>query len=117
MEDQTTETTDTPAAEDAPRWARVEIMGHRTHWGRVTEIEQFGTKMLRIDVPDSDAPDAPMVSHEYAGSALFGITWTDEATARRQNKKWSPAQRYLPPPPADEEDDPFDLSEPEAIEG
>jgi hypothetical protein len=32
-------------------WMLVEIFGHRTHWGRGIEVERFGAKMLRIDVP------------------------------------------------------------------
>jgi hypothetical protein len=32
-------------------WCFLEIMGHRSHWGRARQEERFGAKMIRIDVP------------------------------------------------------------------
>jgi hypothetical protein len=32
-------------------FAVVELMGHRQRYGRIREVERFGTKMLRIDIP------------------------------------------------------------------
>lgn len=106
MDEQTTADAAPITEEETPtRWARVEIMGHRTHWGRVTEIEQFGAKMIRIDVPQGDQPDAPMLTVEYGGASLFGIMWTDEATARKHNKIYEPPARYLPAPQREDEDE------------
>lgn len=95
----------TENAEESPKWAAVEIFGHRKHVGRITEVEQFGSKMLRIDVPKSDLPDAEFVSHFYGGASIFGITYVDEATARKLNRPYtSPYLAQLQSP----DDDPFD---------
>ncbi|TIR88700.1 MAG: hypothetical protein E5X19_22515, partial [Mesorhizobium sp.] len=46
------ETQTGPAEPEQPfEWMMVEIFGHRSHWGRGIEVERFGAKMLRIDVP------------------------------------------------------------------
>jgi Protein of unknown function (DUF5131) len=41
-------------------WALVEVFGHRKHYGRAREVERFGTKMLRVDVPSLTA--APLLA-------------------------------------------------------
>lgn len=94
-----------PAATDTFEWAIVEIFGHRRHAGRISEEERFGTKMLRVDVPaiDSDGRPSAWVTRWYAGSALFSVTHTDEATVLRANHPYEPASRYLPRP--DDDDD------------
>lgn len=45
----TTETVETPAALPAGDYAIVEVLGHRTYVGRVTEEERFGSKLLSIE--------------------------------------------------------------------
>jgi hypothetical protein len=57
---------------DGARWCRVEVFGHRSHDGRVTEVERFGTKMCRVELycRDGHFIGAP----EYGGAALFGVT-------------------------------------------
>lgn len=96
-------------------WAIVEIMGHRRHAGVMAEVERFGARMLRVDVP-GDGDDVA-ATHFYAGSALFSITPTDEATARRiaEHERPRPAARsswltyHQPEPePIDLEDEPDD---------
>ena len=64
----------------AERWAFVEIFGHRSHYGRLVEIEQFGSKMLRIDVP-TEQPDV-FQSFEYGGGAIFSIKPMTEKAVR-----------------------------------
>ncbi len=59
-----------PAVEGA-RWCRVEVMGHRSHDGRVTEVERFGSKMCRVEVFCRDGH--LVVTAEYGGAALFGV--------------------------------------------
>lgn len=39
------------AKESYEGWAIVELMGHRRIAGRVSQAEQYGTAMLRIDIP------------------------------------------------------------------
>lgn len=90
--------------EDLPdEWALVEVFGHRQHWGRIREVEKFGTKLLAIDVPKTDAPDAPFRTHLYGGGAIFSVTPTDEATARKKNKPWAPSYVELPSADGDDE--------------
>lgn len=81
-------------------WALVEIFGHRRHYGRVTEVEKFGTKMLRVDVPLEK--DGAFATFLYGGGSVFGMTPMTEAAAR----KWAAYERprretpvdALPPP-------------------
>lgn len=107
------------AIDDGWEWMLVEIMGHRTHWGRAREEERFGAKMLRIDVPRFvyferavlDAPavtlDPPRVewtTHYYGGASIFSYTLTDEATVMAKNKPWEPPARYSLPAPGTPDD-------------
>src|SRR4051794_18070539 len=71
---------DNPPAPE-PMWGKVEIFGHRKHFGRLSEIEQFGTKMLRVDVPLAE-PDK-FATFFYGGSSIFGITPMTEEAARQ----------------------------------
>lgn len=59
-------------------WARLEIMGHRTHYGLIREIEVFGTKMLRIDTIGDDAG-----THVYGAAAIYGIAVMTEEDCRK----------------------------------
>lgn len=97
-------------ADDLPPpeiWACVEIFGHRKHYGRVREVERFGTKMLRIDVPSLAA--APLLGEEerfdtffYGGASIFSFTPMTEEAARQwadrdRPRSTKPLDR-LPPP-------------------
>ena len=79
----------TPDGDSGWEWAVVEVFGHRRHVGRIREVETFGTKMLRIDVPVY--PDRAAVAPErwetrlYGGGSIFSISYTDEASVRRAN--------------------------------
>lgn len=87
--------------DDGWDWAIVEIFGHRRHVGRIREEERFGTKMLRIDVPKVDPETVAVIgyaSHFYGGGSIFSITPTDEDSAIRVNKPWTPHRTALPPP-------------------
>lgn len=86
----------TPQDSGAPTdiWACVEIFGHRKHYGRVREVEKFGAKLLRIDVPI--AVSAPLLgeeerfeTHLYGGSSIFSFTPMTEEAAR----KWAASER------------------------
>lgn len=78
-------------------WACVEIFGHRKHYGRIQEVERFGTKMLRVDVPVSAS--APLLGEEerfetflYGGGSIFSLTPMTEGAAR----KWAEQERPRP---------------------
>lgn len=96
------------AEADGWKWAIVEIFGHRCHAGRTPEEERFGSKMLRIDVPNKGDPAAHgWTSHYYGGAAIFSFVLSDEASCLRVNKpREAPFPMRLPAPcPADEADD------------
>ncbi len=77
-------------------YAVVEIFGHRRHAGRILEVERFGAKLLRIDVPADGDFARGYVSHFYGGAAIFSLTLSDLATVCRFNRATSSAGRYLP---------------------
>jgi hypothetical protein len=79
-----------PAQTAAPAemWALVEIFGHRSHYGRISEVEQFGTKMMRVDVP-GDTPDE-FQTFFYGGASIFGIHPVTEAVAREGAERRRP---------------------------
>jgi len=62
-------------------WAIVEVMGHLKLAGLVTEEARFGTNMCRVDVYPGDATE-PAMTRYFSGASLYGVTVTDEATAR-----------------------------------
>ena len=95
-------------------WACVEIFGHRKHYGRISEVERFGTKMLRVDVPTAVA--APLLGETetfetflYGGGSIFSLTPMTEEAARKwaahdRPRPYSPLTR-LPPPEYDDDDE------------
>lgn len=66
-------------AEPVTVWAIVELKGHLRVAGKLTEVERFGSKLGRIDIP---MPDGSFVTKEFHGSSLYAITYVDEAAAR-----------------------------------
>jgi hypothetical protein len=70
-------------------WAIVELMGHRRLAGRVSQAEQYGVAMLRLDVPATD--DAQAATQFYGGSSIYCVTPVSEEVARRVAECNSPA--------------------------
>lgn len=68
------------------QWAVLELMGHRKLAGRVRDVQHFGVKMCRIDIP-SDPP----VTQYYGGSAIFGIHPTTEEVCTAFARRAAPA--------------------------
>ncbi len=80
-----------PPPGDDDEYARVEVFGHRLHYGRVIEVERFGAKLLRLDVPtDGDFANG-YTTLFYAGSAIFSFTGTTRSAVERANKAMRPA--------------------------
>ena len=80
-------------------YAIVELFGHQTLIGRVTEVDRFGTKMLALE-PLFRGTLLPPVLH--GGASIYRLTMCDAETAWRQQPKqeWSlPAsiRATLPP--------------------
>ena len=82
-------------------WAILELMGHRTLLGRVSEVEQFGAKVCQIDALSIEAftgecggervyahvcPEHPLtetwLTQYYGASAIYCLTPSDEETIR-----------------------------------
>lgn len=90
-----------------PTWALVEIMGHRRRAGLCQEVEVFGSKQLRIDIP---VDDVEFVTELYGGNAIFSFRPATEEVAREtarylgDPRPVKPIQfRSIPAPPADDE--------------
>lgn len=63
-------------------WAILELMGHRRLAGFVRDVEMFGGRMCRIDVPGPVGGE-PKATQFYAAGAIYCVTPTTEETARR----------------------------------
>lgn len=79
-------------------WCFVEIMGHRSHWGKQREIEKFGSKFMRVDVPIDGDPAGKWETHLYSGAAIFCLTPATEDMVMKRNKP------YMRPSPLQIED-------------
>lgn len=75
-------------------WALLELMGHRRRAGFVRDVEMFGTRLLRIDIPlvkETPATQAEpcgdtikvKTTEFYGGGAVYGLHPCDEETARK----------------------------------
>lgn len=68
-------------------WVFLEVMGHRSHYGLLTEVERFGTKLARIDIFEGDAVE-PSKTHLYGGPSIFSITPATERLCRERSKPY-----------------------------
>lgn len=80
-------------------WAVVELMGHRRIAGLVSEVAQYGTAMIRIDVP-ADGEGQP-ITQFYGGQSIYCVTPVTEeaarAVARHHHPKPVSAYELAPP--------------------
>lgn len=89
-----------------PTWALVEIMGHRRRAGLCHEVEVFGSKQLRIDIP---VGEGEFVTEFYGGNAIFSFCPAAEEVARAEAlyigdpRPVKPVQYRIPAPPADDD--------------
>lgn len=96
---------ETTAAAEQPNYAVIEIFGHRRLAGRIMEVEQFGTKMLRIDIPEKGKFELGFTTQMYGGASLFSVTPCDLATVEKINKPYEPYGRLT----HREEEDEFEV--------
>lgn len=89
------------SASDMPEgdYAIVEVLGHRTYVGRVTEIERFGTKMLQVEPMFGDVMLGPV---QIGGGSIYQLTPCTAAIAyaRRPQETWqiaAPVAATIPP--------------------
>ena len=78
------------------QWGIVELMGHKVVAGRISKSEEFGTVLLRIDVPATDSFQE--FTQMYGNSAIYCVTFTSEAVARiaAERAKVNPVSIYAP---------------------
>ena len=82
-----------PPGAKEDEYAIVEIFGHRRHAGRIQEVERFGTRMLRIDVPTDGDFARGFVTHLYGGASIFSLIATDRASVEAANAPYRPPGR------------------------
>lgn len=75
--------------------AIVELMGHNTLAGYISEQTIAGVAMLRVDVPA--VGDVPAYTKFVSGSAIYGITPTSQQVAERaaQRLQVRPVSQFL----------------------
>jgi len=64
-------------------WAMLEVMGHRKRIGRVQEVEMYGGKMLRIDIPLEGGD----VTEFYSCASIYALRPLSEEVARNAAKR------------------------------
>lgn len=65
-------------------WAIVELMGHRQRGGFVKDVEMFGGKLLRIDIPVNPETN---VTEFYGCSAIYALRPCTEEIVRDHIKR------------------------------
>lgn len=73
-------------------WAILELMGHRQRVGRISEVEAFGGKLLRIDIP-TEAGD---VTEFYGASSVYSLRPISEEIARDHAKRYGDVRPVRP---------------------
>lgn len=93
---------ETTLSESFQQWCVVEIMGHQTYCGLVTEQTIGGQAFVRVDVPEQPGeggePATPAFSKLFGSSAIYCITPVAEDVCRaalRRNRS-RPLNVYLP---------------------
>lgn len=93
---------------DALEWVLFEALGHRVHYGRMSEHPLAGATFLKVDVYAGQSEE-PVASYLYGTGSVYSITPTSEETCRRAGAAWHrtllTAQAALPAGASDGEDD------------
>lgn len=85
-------------------WAVVEVMGHNTFAGKISEHVVGGTAFIRVDVPELPEKREPLYQNEYVypgipaftkligASSIYAITPCTEEVARKmaESRRSSP---------------------------
>ena len=74
-------------------WALVEQMGFRKTVGRVAEVEMYGTKMLRLDIPTLGGGT---VTRFCGGPSLYQVSPLEEDVALEMVKRQSDPRPVKP---------------------
>lgn len=88
MKDVTEEpqTQETPS--EAPQqWGIVELMGHVSHAGPITEEVKFGATMGRVDALQRDGA---FVTHFFGAASIYRVTYSTEEAIREKMRPYEP---------------------------
>jgi hypothetical protein len=89
----------TPAPEPAEvlpeTYAIIEVFGHRRLIGRVFEVDRYGAKMLRIDIPKDGDFALGYTTQYYGGGSLFSETPCDLEMVKRHYARLRPPVAQL----------------------
>lgn len=91
-------------------WAVIELMGHVRIAGRVSEVERYGAKCGRVDIPTG--PET-FVTQFFGGASLYRETPCTEDVARRVAEQgshkpvWAYGLEHPALPAARTVDDPY----------
>lgn len=82
-------------------WALLELMGHRQRIGRVSEVEAYGGKLLRIDIPVAEGEGVteshgPCVTEFYGASSVYALRPLSEAVALAMVKQYGDPRPVMP---------------------
>lgn len=72
-------------------WAIVEVMGHVTYAGRVSQYTAFGAALVRVEVPEivlSDGSMVPAFEKLLGVGSIYAITPCTEAAAREAARQF-----------------------------
>jgi len=103
------DTNETPS----PKWAVIELMGHGRAAGLVSKDTEYGTPLLRLEVPQHDGTYATQLINP---SSIYRMSFCEESIARhaassfRQPPISEYTIRHLAPPEPDDDDDDRGLS-------
>jgi hypothetical protein len=87
--------------EQVESWAVVELLGHVTMAGRLTEEERFGSKMGRVDIPTNEGGFTTVF---FGGGSVYRITPCTEVIARAKARSHQPHPIYAYELPKAEEE-------------
>jgi hypothetical protein len=73
-------------------WAILELMGHRQRVGMIREVEMFGGKLLRIDIPTESGD----VTEFYGCSSIYAMRPLVEELARDYAKRYGDPRPVRP---------------------
>lgn len=83
------------ASEAYEGYALLELMGHRKRVGRVSEVEAYGGKLLRIDVLPAK-PEGEVSTEYYGAASIYGISPVAEDVARDIARRYGNIERPRP---------------------
>lgn len=62
------------------KWVMIELLGHRSHVGRVSEVECYGATFAQVEALQ---PSGVFTTHLYGSKAIYSVTELSEEAARK----------------------------------